>query len=376
MLIVDDEKTTRKGIQSVIQWSAYGITIVGEGKNGEEGLELVRRESPDILLTDIRMPVMDGMDLIRHVREEQPQTKIVILSGHDDFSYAKEALHLGVKEYILKPFGAPELLSLILKLKEDILSERNKQNLQIRRRSIIEENYLLLVSRLVQTIISGDFTDTAEFFNKARILGCPLDGPVYRPLVISIDDYHRRPEDYDLRDLVRQKNSILNLCAQTFEKTGLFALSDFNQIIGILNVKDHAESFLSNLLEELIVHVKQNCGISLSVGVGHPRDSLESLSESFGTALTAVYQKVYFGKGKVHFYKEHMRKSEVSFNIPQQQEKKVLTSLLDCDRSGLKIALNTLFAEIKKNAVSVESVKVYASRIIPDFSVRSGKRGD
>jgi two-component system response regulator YesN len=110
VIVVEDEELVRKGIVLTVDWAAIGCMVVGEAPNGQEGLALVRRYSPDLVVTDIRMPVMDGVEMIRRLREEgQSRLEFIILSAHSDFSYARNAIKLGVADYLLKPFKDGEL---------------------------------------------------------------------------------------------------------------------------------------------------------------------------------------------------------------------------------------------------------------------------
>ena len=103
VFLVEDETVIREGLRDRIPWEQYGYRFVGEAADGEVALPLIRKTRPDVLITDIKMPFMDGLSLSRIVREEFPKTKILIISGYDDFEYAREAISIGVDQYILKP---------------------------------------------------------------------------------------------------------------------------------------------------------------------------------------------------------------------------------------------------------------------------------
>ena len=103
---VEDEIVTREGIRDNVNWHSHGFEFCGEAPDGEMALPLLQATQPDVLITDIRMPFMDGLELCRIVREQMPWVKIIILSGHDEFEYAQEAIKLGVTEYLLKPVTA------------------------------------------------------------------------------------------------------------------------------------------------------------------------------------------------------------------------------------------------------------------------------
>ena len=103
VFIVEDEVIVREGLRDNIPWEQYGFSFVGEAADGEVALPLIRRARPDVLITDIRMPFMDGLSLCRVVKEELPDIQIVILSGYDDFEYARRAIEIGVEKYLTKP---------------------------------------------------------------------------------------------------------------------------------------------------------------------------------------------------------------------------------------------------------------------------------
>ena len=116
MVIVDDEKMIRESMVKTFPWRELGIEIVGTAENGKRGLEVVAATRPHIILTDIRMPKMDGLEFIQKVRENMKDVKIIIISGYDEFAYAKKAMEYEVSDYILKPVGAEELTRVLQKL--------------------------------------------------------------------------------------------------------------------------------------------------------------------------------------------------------------------------------------------------------------------
>lgn len=118
VFLVEDETLIREGLRDRIPWEQYGFRFVGEAGDGEMALPLIRKTRPDVIITDIKMPFMDGLELSRIVKEEFPKTKILIVSGYDDFEYAREALTIGVDQYILKPVTRMNLRKVLEELKE------------------------------------------------------------------------------------------------------------------------------------------------------------------------------------------------------------------------------------------------------------------
>ena len=109
LLIADDEPLIRNGVKNIIDWESLGFSKILLAEDGQEALDLIRKNKVDLVLTDIVMPFMDGLELSKVLSEEFPEIHVVILTGHEDFEYAQQSVNLGVKNYILKPVGAQSL---------------------------------------------------------------------------------------------------------------------------------------------------------------------------------------------------------------------------------------------------------------------------
>lgn len=120
VVVADDEEEIRRGIIKKVRWEELGFRVVGDAENGVEALELVEKLEPDLLLTDIRMPFMSGIELARQVREIRPTVQIAFLSGFDDFSYAQQAIQYNIISYMLKPISSQELEEELKNIKEII----------------------------------------------------------------------------------------------------------------------------------------------------------------------------------------------------------------------------------------------------------------
>lgn len=154
IILVDDEEEVRKSIIHKIDWNAVGFQVVGDAENGEDALEKIELLEPDVVLTDIRMPYMDGLTLSEKIRQKYPSMKIVIFSGYDDFEYAQRAIKLNVTEYILKPVNVEELTAILKKIKGNLDEEiEQKRNV-----TLLRENYIrslpILKDQFLKDLIS------------------------------------------------------------------------------------------------------------------------------------------------------------------------------------------------------------------------------
>ncbi|MGI6622088.1 MAG: response regulator transcription factor [Acetivibrionales bacterium] len=155
VLIVDDEILVRQGIKTMVDWNKYGFEIVGEAGDGEKALALAKEKVPDIVLTDLVMPKMDGLELIRHLKSCLPKTKIVVLSCHKDYELVREAMqHWGALDYLFKLAMQPQdILDTMLKVKNIILKDLEQEKQQEEYQKIIFKNSILEFSRYLQNII-------------------------------------------------------------------------------------------------------------------------------------------------------------------------------------------------------------------------------
>ena len=123
VVVIEDEELVRRGIVMAVDWASVDCEVVGEASNGEAGLEEIRRLRPDIVVTDIRMPRMDGLEMLRRLREEGCGVSVILLTAYSDFSYAQTALKLGAVDYLLKPFHDGELEAAVIKLRRRMEAE-------------------------------------------------------------------------------------------------------------------------------------------------------------------------------------------------------------------------------------------------------------
>ena len=178
VFLVEDEVVMRNGIKNNIPWEQEGFEFVGEASDGELAYPLIKREKPDILITDIRMPFMDGLELSRLVKKELPQIKIIILSGYNEFDYAKTAIGIGVTDYLLKPISSAKLLEAVKKVADMIEKEQDNARLIERYEKEMEENTLQEKHKLWGSLVSNRLS-TMELLEKGQRLGIDFTASAY-----------------------------------------------------------------------------------------------------------------------------------------------------------------------------------------------------
>ena len=155
VLLVDDEDEVIQVIMKKINWEGLGFSVIGYANNGVKALEMVEEYQPDVVMTDIKMPYMDGLELSSRIKTEYPATKILLFTGFDEFEYAKEAVHLEVEEYILKPVNSVELTNVFTQLKIKLDQEISEK----RSVAVLQQYYMdslpLLQANFYSTLIEG-----------------------------------------------------------------------------------------------------------------------------------------------------------------------------------------------------------------------------
>lgn len=195
VFLAEDEFIIREGIKNNIDWQAHGYEFCGEASDGELAFPLIQKTKPDILITDIKMPFMDGLALSRLVKKELPETEIIILSGYEEFDYAKEAIHIGVARYLLKPINGEALLQEVDSVAGVILEKQKEKEIREKYRKEMEENSLRDQKDLFQHLVTGDCS-MEEFLSISDKLGLKIMAPWYSIVLLKIQSMKHDYEEY------------------------------------------------------------------------------------------------------------------------------------------------------------------------------------
>lgn len=195
VFLAEDEFIIREGIKNNIDWQAHGYEFCGEASDGELAFPLIQKTRPDILITDIKMPFVDGLALSRLVKKELPETEIIILSGYEEFDYAKEAIQIGVARYLLKPINGETLLQEIDSVAEIILGKQKEKEIREKYQKEMEENSLRDQMDLFQHLVTGDCS-MEELLSVAGKLDLKIMAPWYSIVLLKIQSMKHDYEEY------------------------------------------------------------------------------------------------------------------------------------------------------------------------------------
>ncbi|KIL40575.1 hypothetical protein SD70_12560 [Gordoniibacillus kamchatkensis] len=302
LLIVDDEKWVRQGLRSTIDWEAEQIEVLGEAQDGEEALELIRERPPDIIITDIKMPHMDGLALIEEVKNSNLPSKIIIVSGYSDFSSAQKAIRYGAADYVLKPIEETQVLSVVRRCVEQINREQQHRRDLVRLSECIRESLPLARQRYVEMLLTYDSASFPNWRSMWNRLDIRLDPERLRVMGVKVLDWGTSADDAKGQLLLRYAlGNMAEEFGAAIGKTMTCPLDRQEDAdLAILQspfADDDGETKRS--MEALIEASRRYLGIRINIGISRIRDATK-LHASFQEAVYAGAYAFYDGYGQAY----------------------------------------------------------------------------
>lgn len=291
MIVIDDEYLVRLGIRETIDWQQHDIEIVGEAPDGRQGLQLALQHRPDVIICDIRMPVMDGVELVRQVRDKGLDCAIVILSGYKDFDHAKDTLENGAYAYLLKPIDNDELINTVIGALDD---------LETRRRVLARAEHLTAVlpaigEKLLHDLIIGDLSNIGQLRQIAAEHQLPISDRG-RIVLCRVDD-DEPPLDADGTQAISTKllKSLQTIIQTLLNESKLTALSSFFESSLVLLVDDRLSADeVESLCNKAVEHFERvHADRSVTIGISGPYDDLLDVRQAFAQAKEAASEKLF-----------------------------------------------------------------------------------
>lgn len=332
ILLVDDEILVRDAIKENIDWKSLDCELVGDCENGKQASEFVKEHPVDIVLTDILMPYMDGMELSKFLHDNYPDVVIVIFSGFGEFEYAKKAIQYGVSEYLLKPVTAMELTGVINKMKEKVdqlRREKNKMNKLTENSEKYRKNVQVIRSKNMEALVNCT-TDVSKSIQRLAEMGIDISAISYRVALFDIDLYSGM---YELDTEKQQESALMafvlyNISDEivTREEAG-FAYQEGNNRVGILFQEKWSRNFTEKTREicrEIQEKTKEVMGFDVSMGIGKWVKKPEELVQSHNMAQDTLQYRYLLGGNLLIDMEEKHPVQEISIDEPLSVLKEAL----------------------------------------------------
>lgn len=373
MLLVDDEAAMRNRMIERTDWKQYGFEIVADAENGLDALEKFEKYLPDVIITDIKMPFMDGLELSRTVLEKHPLTKIIILTGFDDFQYAKKAINLNVIDYILKPITHDNIIKVLTKTKNLLDKEYNEKRDITKLKEYYKTSYPIMQNRVLHKFVSGRIAkDTIN--ERLSYYNIDIkDGP-YRVGIIALKDSVTK-DKVDVEETNRLM--LYNLVKDVTDDKSLGMPYIYEDMIVVIfsfkNKKDIGNKLLDSVIREIEQNVEKYLSFNIKVAVGHLYDNLEDIHISYREAKSAFD------------YASDSNKNEIIYiwdMEPYNRNKFLNTKNIETNRSiktgsinNALIIINDIFKDIIKLNIPEKDYKFYlleyAFNIIKNANLQS-----
>lgn len=301
VLLVDDEEDVIETIIRKINWAELGFSVMGHAHNGQEALEMAQQHIPDVIMTDIQMPYMDGLELSEKMKELSPMVKIIIFSGFDEFEYAKEAIRLEAEEYILKPIDGKELRRVFVRIHESLEQEMDERQNIHRLKQYYEASLPILQENFLSQLMERPLRHPEL---EMRLLDYQIDlsGPCYSVMDLHISE-HLIPEGINPLLITMSVRGLMEERIQKHWRARYFNYQ--GDIVGIFQLKSEEEMLnLTDELDTLCRIVHHFCQATISIGIGRVVSELSLLPLSYAGAADALSYRVLYGRGRAIHIRE------------------------------------------------------------------------
>lgn len=304
VLLADDEMLDLEGMKQFIPWSKLGLKVVDAVSNGFAACEVIEHQPVDILVTDINMPNMSGLELARKAMEKKPDIRIVFVSGYQDFHYVKQALSMKACSYVLKPVDDDELIASLQTIRQELEIEGKRKEAEEHYHSMIPMAKNELLIRLLEGELHGEESEALTRLAAAHGL-LSVQGPL-RAAVIELDDLDWKnqstPEEAGhFEQLLQEMNKVLQKCGMQH------ACKLSKRRLAVIMQGDRVDECISTLYNT----VNSKPAVSVTIGLGEPVQEISLLPQSYKQALEALDGKMFIGRGHLIKYEEVRRTPEM-----------------------------------------------------------------
>lgn len=308
VLIVEDEILVRNGIINSIKWDKFDMQVIGEASNGKDAWEIYQNELPDLVITDIKMPIMSGMELIAKIREQDKLTQIVILSCLEEFDLVKSAMRLGVCDYILKlTMTFAEMEQVLLKVKDKLNHSKGKNH----NHNQEDKDTIFLKENLFKGFLFYNFHKDEDFQRQLKELDCRINPARLVVCVMEIDEYNKLKGVFKDEKGGLIRFSLLNMINEVLDSYGRGEVfqDDQRRFIIIFSFNDISNDYkvsaeINKIFEHLMRVFRSFFNVNVSFGASEINDGYKSLRKGYENALKAIELKFFYGQSAIIYSKE------------------------------------------------------------------------
>lgn len=369
IMIVDDEEEIRLGIIKKIDWEANGFVVVGDAENGQDALEKAEKLQPDVIMTDIKMPFMDGLELGKKLVEIMPSTKIIVFSGCDDFEYAHKAIKINVIEYVLKPINSIELIEVLKRLKVQLDREYDeKRNLEILYKHYVESLPVIREQFLVGAI-EGRISEN-QWIEQSEKLGIDFKAKYLSVALIHADGTLISKEETN-NISIQKESALISISAKKIVDENMqnycdfisFPYSDMVIVIGNFEEKEDILLFIKGINEVCKIY-ERIMGLTISAGVGYAYNNPSEIRFSYRAAQSALEYRFILGTGKAIYIDDVEPDNSIQLQFDEQEEQLMLNAIKISSEEEIEMIIDKLFSKIEDLLLPFNKYRIYLMEIM------------
>ncbi|WHH58071.1 response regulator [Petroclostridium sp. X23] len=367
ILVVDDESVVREGIKNNINWSEYGFELVGGCKDGSEAIEVIENNHLDVVITDICMPLIDGIELTRYISNNYSNIKVIILTGYDEFEYAQQAIKLKALDFILKPITAKEFCEVLEKVKSDLDEEvaniNNLNNLE----SQLTKSLPLLRERFLKRLVSG-FYGTEKIQEKLDYFNIKVCGEFFLVISVDVDDYDEMNSFYADSEEELLLFAVNNVCEEIVLKynNGIVFQNDNQKIVIILNGEDSQLLNENGMIisEEIRSMIEKYLKFTVTVGISDICSSLKLINTAYEESMAALDYRFLVGKNKVTSIKDMEENNRAVSRYKKVATDKLITGIKTGTIQNVDDIITEIVENLKNSYTSLQQCYIQVQQIL------------
>ena len=365
-LIIDDDVFVHTNLKKMINWEAEGFSLYDAAIYGAEAVRMIDQIGPDIVITDMNMPGIDGVGIIRYLLEKHTPIKVIALSAYDDFEYVKQSLKLGAVDYILKHTLTPEvLLTLLHGVRETIFREKRKGEEEQRLDEQIQTGRSFLQQNFIKTLIRDGTRDHAMTVRRIHDLGLRLSSKNLVVVAGEIDDYSALPEKFSVSEIENLMKSFINMGTEILKDTvpSLITILEEGKFVMIFSfeaIRSNQEIYhqVFTTLTRIKTTIKRYLNLTACFGLDGICPDLTELDRYYQKARRQLDKKFYAGKDMI-FHDPLTVEMKNDLHILEIKDEKRIFDMIQSGKSEeLRLYLDKIFERIKQDRPSPNSTKI------------------
>lgn len=347
LCVIDDIRSVIEMITRMPPWKEHGIEVIGTALDGQEGVRIVKERRPHIVLTDIRMPKMDGLEMTRSILEQAPDTKIIILSAYTDFSYTQQAIRLGTFDFVKKPFSIDEIVKAVLEAKESYLAGVEKRAKVLELENERRQSLPMLQQEYMSLLIHHPANEQTVM-EQWRQLEIDLDPRPLGIFVVEVDHFMQKYISRPAPEIELMRFSLRNILKETISgyTKGIVFRETANRFVCVVNASDPAET--ERISEACRINIQQFTHSTISIGVGSCVDSVSDIPGAYQQAVSALLYHFYTDGNGVASYTRVSRSDagSVYTGYSSATEQEFLFALRSGNNGKCRLILEQIFNDM------------------------------